>query len=357
MKAFVKKWLNKYQKYFFTYRDGFFELPFLANSPELMVESFGNMPFVKHYPEKSYFTTNNIFLNGDGHYQKIEEGLWIIISNIKLKRNLSFKLYYEEDQPSNYHFLTLYVNQDKRSVKSPKIQFEIDFQDRAWTLYKANSECINSHFAGQQSIYFSIYFSQNWLQHNMAQNGIFNNENLEFFFMSNHEYLYMPNLLQEKHALYEKIIEKILDKVYNENKDVLELKSLTYELLNSFVKTAGKKDYNLISQDLSEKDKRLVFKAQHILDQKLFEKFPSISYIAKSIGISETKLKADFKKIHGTSIFQFYSMKQMLYAKEMLKRDNITIKEIAMTLGYSNQGKFSLAFKRFHGVLPSEFIK
>jgi AraC-like DNA-binding protein len=357
MNSVIKNWFKRFKKYFFFYRDGFFELPFLANSPELMVQSFGNMPFVKHFPDKSYFTTNNIFLNGDGHYQKIEEGLWIIISNIKLKRNLSFKLYYEANHPADYHFLTLYINQDHRFVKSPKIQFEIDFQDRAWTLYKANSECINSHFAGQQSIYFSIYFSEVWLNQNLAQNGVFRNDTLEEFFVSNNEYLYLPNLLEEKNALYEKIIAKILDKDYNEKKDVFELKSLTYELMNSFVASVGNKVYNVIAQDVSEKDKRLVFKAQHMLEQKIFEKFPSIEMLAKAIGISETKLKADFKKIHGTTIFQYYSMKQMMYAKEMLKRGDINIKEIAMTLGYANQGKFSLAFKKFHGVLPSEFSK
>jgi hypothetical protein len=86
MKLFVKKWLKNFKKYFFSYKEGFYEIPFLANSPELIVESFGNMPFVKNYPDKRYFTTNNLFVNGDGHYQKIEEGLWIIISNISVKK-------------------------------------------------------------------------------------------------------------------------------------------------------------------------------------------------------------------------------------------------------------------------------
>ncbi len=156
--------------------------------------------------------------------------------------------------------------------------------------------------------------------------------------------------------LYEKIIDKIIAKDKNINKDVFELKSMTYELMDSFVNTIVKKDFNEIAQDVSEKDKGLVFKAQHILEKSIFEKFPTIELLAKNVGVSETKLKADFKKIHGTTIFQFYSMKQMLYAKEILKRDDISIKEIAITLGYANPGKFSQAFKKFHGVLPSEFI-
>jgi len=354
MNSTVKKWFKQFKKYLFFYRDGFFELPYLANSPELMVESFSNMPFVKHFPERNYFTTSNLFLKGDGHYQKIEEGLWIIISNINLKRDISFKLYYDADFPSDYHFLTLYVKRDKQTIKLPKLQFEIDFEDRAWTLYKANSECINSHFSGQQSIYFSVYFNQTWLEENLAKKGIFKNETLEVFFNSTNEYLYMPNLLEDKLSLYEKIIEHIIDKDYNENKNVFELKTLTYELMNSFVSSIGKKTFSEIAQDVSEKDKRLVFKAQHIIEKSLLDKFPSIATIAKEVGISETKLKADFKKIQGITIFQYFTMRQMFYAKELLKNEQLTIKEIAMTLGYSNQGKFSTAFKKVHGSLPSE---
>lgn len=48
----IKNWLSSFQKYFFYYRDGFYELPYIANSPELIVASFGSMPFVKNYPKK-----------------------------------------------------------------------------------------------------------------------------------------------------------------------------------------------------------------------------------------------------------------------------------------------------------------
>jgi hypothetical protein len=90
MNLSVKKWLNQFKKYFFTYKDGFFELPYLANSPELMIESFSSMPFMKQDCNKACFSADTPFLKGVGHYQKTEDGLWIILSDFEVKKNISF---------------------------------------------------------------------------------------------------------------------------------------------------------------------------------------------------------------------------------------------------------------------------
>lgn len=352
MNLLVKNWLKRFKKYFFSYKDGFFELPFLANSPELIVESFRSMPFVKNFPEENYYTTNNLFLDGEGHYQQIEEGLWIIISNIQLKRDVSFKLYYDDNHPADYHYLTLYVNRGKKEIRSPKLHFSIDFQDRAWTLYKAHTECLNTHFAGQNSIYFTIYFSQRWLETNLSTNGILKHDKLALFFASKDEYLFLPNFLENKKLLYQSIIDSI---IYKENtKNLLELKSMTYELMTSFVETLDSIHVTSVSSAISERDKRYVQKAQFIIEQNIFDKFPSISVISKKIGISETKLKSDFKVLIGTSMYQYYLQKQMIYARELLVDKQLLIKEVATMIGYSNPSKFSIAFKNYFGYLPSD---
>lgn len=354
MKIAVKKWFVNFKKYLFFYKDGFFELPFLANSPEMIVESFSKMPFVKNFPDQRSFITNNLFLTGEGHYQQIEDGLWIIISSIKLKKDVSFKLYYDETYPADYHYLTLYVNCGQKEIKLPRLHFNIEFQDRAWTLYKKRTKCLNTHFAGQHSIYFTIYFSQKWLETNLTSDGLFKHEKLVSFFNSSDDYLYLPNFLERKKKLYQSIIDSIIYK--EKSKNLLELKSMTYELISSFVDTLDSIQLMSIPANMTERDKRYVQKAQHIIEQAIFDSFPSINEIAKKIGISETKLKADFKAINGVSMYKYYLNKQMLYAQDLLVDKRLLVKEVANTLGYSSASKFSKAFKNHLGYLPSEVL-
>lgn len=353
MELIFNRWLSSIRKYFFTFRDGFYEIPFLANSPEVIVKSFANTPFFKDDPKKGCFSTNNLFMQGEGHYHKIEEGLWIIMSNVEIKKDLSFKLYYEKDLPADYHCLTLYLNRGSQSIKMPKVQMDIDNQDRSWTLFKAGAICLNSHFKGQQSIFLSLYFSKQWVRNNMEAGGALKNEFLEEFFKSEEGHLLMPNLLENKKEVYQHIVDSILDKDDNGVKNLLLLKSRTYEILASFVDSLGKETFTVVTQSVSERDKRRVLTAQHLLNNAIFDKFPTIAEISKYVGTSETKIKADFKALNGVSMYQYYSQKQMTYAHELLKKQDISIKEVALSLGYSNQSKFAQAYKKQYGYLPS----
>lgn len=333
-------------------------MPYLANSPELMIESFSSMPFMKDNRQKGCFSANNLFLKGEGHYHKIEEGLWIILSDFEVKKDLSFKLYYDEDFPADYHYLTLYIDRGSRSINLPKLQLDIENHDRSWALYKAGTVCLNSHFKGQHSIFFSIYFSQSWLDNNISSNGEFKNGKLKTFFESENEYLFFPQILSNKKDVYEHIVEAILDKDEHGVKNVLLLKSRTYDLFASFVEAVDEHhDQNIYnSNKVSERDKRRVLRAQHLLNDAVFEKFPSINAIAKHVGISETKLKIDFKLVTGKTMFQYFTDKQMNYAHELLENENLLIKDVANSLGYASPSKFTQAYKNHFGYTPSEML-
>lgn len=350
----IKNWISSFQKYFFYYRDGFYEMPFLANSPELMVKSFQNMPFMKNHPQKCFFTTNNLFISGEGHYQKLEEGLWLIMSDIEIKRDLSFKLYYEPDIPSDYHFLSIYLSKSTKTISYPKLEMDIEFADQTWSLFKAGSKCLNSHFKGQKSIILTIYFSKEWVNQNIANNGILKNKILEDFFTSQNDYLHLPNFLGSRPELYQNIVKTILDKDENGVKDKLLLKKNTLEILSSFVEDLQHTSIQKKIDKNSENERRKIVKVEHLINESILGSFPSIGFLAKEVGISETKLKSDFKEFYGTTLYQYFSSRQMDYARQILKNEKITVREVAYTLGYSNASKFAAAFKRTHGFAPSE---
>ena len=47
----------------------------------------------------------------------------------------------------------------------------------------------------------------------------------------------------------------------------------------------------------------------------------------------------------------------MEQAAKLLKESNMSIAEIAQTVGYDSQSKFTVAFKSFFQVLPREYRK
>lgn len=357
MRTKVFSWLQKYKKYFFSHRDGFFELPFIANSPELMVESFSNMPFMKNFSKQGFFQTNNLFIKGEGHYQKIEDGLWIIMSDIEIKRDLSFKLYYLDNEPSNYHFLTLYLNKGSKKIKFPKLQLDIENIDRTWTLFKAGADCLNTHFKGQHSIFFSIYFTSDWLKKNTNGNFESHLNELNSFLDSENEYVFFTDLLGNNKEVYEAAVNAMLNKDNNGIRDLDILIKSTYQIIQNFILEFRKESTMKNGPSLSERNKRRVLYAKYLLENSLFEKFPSITTIAKLTGVSETKIKADFKNLLGKSMLQYYIMQQMIYAKNILKTEKLTIKEVSEILGYSSPSKFTEAFKKYHGIVPSEIVR
>ncbi|MCE2995615.1 MAG: helix-turn-helix domain-containing protein [Cyclobacteriaceae bacterium] len=354
IQAIVSSWLDKVKKHLFTYRDGFYELPYIANSPELIVASFSS--FLKHDPKRKIFSTNNIFINGEGHYEKIEEGLWIILSNFEAKKNLSFKLHYEPGIESNYHSLTLYINKDIRQIKFPKVIYGVPSQDRSWMLVKAGAQVLNSHFKGQKSIFFTIYFSRDWMVQNIAGNGIFKNQILTNFFDSDRDSVFLPNFLEGKRETYLKLVNSIIDKDENGVNDLLLLRSQTLELLSAFVNELTNSSLKVYTVTLPERDKRRLAKAEHLINDSIFNQFPSLGKLASEAGISETKLLADFKRMYGCTPYRYYVAKQMAYAKEMMQTRQVTVKEIALKLGFQHAGKFSAAYKKIHGHSPSEVM-
>jgi AraC-like DNA-binding protein len=353
MNVSIKKWFSKYKKYFFSYKDGFFELPFLANSPELIVESFKSMPFVKTDDEIGMFSTNNLFIKGKGYYQKLENGLWVILSEFEIKRDLCFKSVYEEGSIQKNHILMLFVNKSKQNIKKPKF-LDPNFEDGGWMLLKSGGKFTNTHFKGQHSIYLTIYFDNEWMHKHMQKDGVFFESKFEEFFNSKNEYISIPNLLDGKQDVFRLIVDTFQKRTEISSVNTMLIKGKIFELFSIFFDSIDHKSIYSNSLNLTEKDQRKVIQVKNYLDHILTEKFPSIQFLADKVKISESKLKSDFKSLNKMTIYEYFTMKKMHYAKYLIQNKDISIKEISLKLAYENQSKFSLAYKRVFNHLPSE---
>ncbi len=81
----------------------------------------------------------------------------------------------------------------------------------------------------------------------------------------------------------------------------------------------------------------------------------TIKELSDMVGINSTDLQKGFKEIYQCSIYAYVKSYRMKKAKEFLVKEDLTIANIANLVGYTNNSKFSKAFKDEFGISPSEY--
>lgn len=126
-----------------------------------------------------------------------------------------------------------------------------------------------------------------------------------------------------------------------------ELLVLSLELI---IEIESKK--HLVDKCLSKKDIDRLQKARKIL-QDNFITPPTIKELARKIGVNEAKLMNGFKQLFSQTIFDYTQNLRMDKAKYLLEKTELSITEVALTVGYDYSSNFTNAFKRCFGVTPS----
>lgn len=98
-----------------------------------------------------------------------------------------------------------------------------------------------------------------------------------------------------------------------------------------------------------------LMQARTILQQSLVEP-PSIIALARIVGINEFDLKRGFKQLFGTTVFGYVRRCRMERAAVDLQA-GLPVAQAAAAVGYQCPRCFADAFRRHHGVLPSEVTR
>ena len=70
-----------------------------------------------------------------------------------------------------------------------------------------------------------------------------------------------------------------------------------------------------------------------------------------------TKLKSSFKKVYDCTITEYIQQRRMSQAENLLTNTDLSIGQIAQTVGYSTSSRFAELFRKSTGLLPGEFRK
>lgn len=76
--------------------------------------------------------------------------------------------------------------------------------------------------------------------------------------------------------------------------------------------------------------------------------------LAELAGFNATKLKRDFKKVYGLTIFKHITSLRMERAVELITEEGVPIAQVSYEVGFSHPQHFTTAFKRTMGYLPSQ---
>ncbi|MGY3215083.1 helix-turn-helix transcriptional regulator [Mucilaginibacter sp. HD30] len=347
LKLRVNQWLNGMRKYFFTYRDGYFDLPYLSNSPEIMIESLKHMPFTKFLAAENEIHTNNIFSEGVMRYRELEEGLWIMITEIEFRKNVSMHALYDQE-PCDYYFLAHFTY----SSVANRIRFnDLTIPTHGWGFYKPGTEVKSFFSKDDKGTFTNFVFNEKWFERNLPMATLAKEDNFKHFFESGNSYKTWDNLVPGSDLLIKNILDLLKDGRQDQQGIIL-VKMLCLQIISQFF--ASISTQNLAPKiKVSKDDSRMVARTEKILIDRLTSGFPGINSLAETLHTSAAKLQNLFKAVNDNSIFQYYQEKQMVLALQMLRSKPVSVKEIALTFGYQSPGKFSAAFKKYHGFSPS----
>lgn len=82
------------------------------------------------------------------------------------------------------------------------------------------------------------------------------------------------------------------------------------------------------------------------------ELIPSLDELAISIGMSKGQLSKTFKFSYGMTITEYITQKRLMRAQELVNEGKLSVLQIALEVGYTNQSSFGRAFKNFYGYSP-----
>ncbi|RKP57330.1 response regulator [Cohnella endophytica] len=93
------------------------------------------------------------------------------------------------------------------------------------------------------------------------------------------------------------------------------------------------------------------FIEEHYVDSEL-----SVENIAKHLHLDSSYIRKVFSKEFNMNIAEFITQVRMKQAKLLMDTDNMKMQELSERVGYSDAGYFSKVFKKYCGILPSEYV-
>jgi AraC-like DNA-binding protein len=83
----------------------------------------------------------------------------------------------------------------------------------------------------------------------------------------------------------------------------------------------------------------------------------TVSDLAEAVGLSERQLKTGFRTRFGAPVYEYLQNARLSKAKTLLADGDLSITDVALTVGYANPSHFAFLFRRTFGIPPSQLAR
>ena len=101
-------------------------------------------------------------------------------------------------------------------------------------------------------------------------------------------------------------------------------------------------------------DLNSIMHAAEIVEQEMASP-PTLQDLAHRVGINDYKLKKLFKTVFGNTVYGYLKEKRMHHACQLLMQGELSVQQVAETVGFKHSGHFSKLFNEQHGMTPVSF--
>ena len=155
-------------------------------------------------------------------------------------------------------------------------------------------------------------------------------------------------------------MEALLHQIWNYKGEGMEAKlfydSMVSQAVSLIIGYNSKKENAEPKPNISEEDKKAILTVNKYLDDH-FADNPSTEQLCRIACFGKTKFKKLFKWINRCSVTEYVTDRRLSQAESLLKQTDLTIEQIARSVGYSNPSRFAALFKKTTGIFPSDFRK
>lgn len=276
----------------------------------------------------------------------IEKNFCIRYFNFSVKKDLSFDFFTEFPDPDLMYKL-LYNLDDNETVDDSKTDFN---SNRHNVLLYSTNVVRKGVFRKNINIRrVLVIFTTSWLTENYAEASIKMDNLVQDLATKN-----KATLISEKLDTQSRfVVTQLANELDRSSFPQIHIKTASFILLNDFLNKIVQRSRKDILSDQTLHYYTMVRVEEKIV-QSINQKLPNLDQLATEFNLSLSTLKRHFKIVYGKNIYQYYQEKRMEWGKAQLEKGNTTIGEIATQLGFYKINNFSIAFKKYFGVLPRE---
>lgn len=153
------------------------------------------------------------------------------------------------------------------------------------------------------------------------------------------------------------VVRSLLDCPFSGPMQALYLETKALELIVlKLAQTLCEDDHRNKSPELDRHETERLWHAREILCRDL-ENPPTLSELAHAVGTNHCRLNAGFRKLYGTTVFDYLRQKRLIEARRLIQEEGANVTEAALKVGYNSISSFSKAFNQHYGQPPITFRK